>query len=377
VARQAVHDVIGKEVQQTPTVSYVWMADQLGHFGMGFMITYFFGWIATALGAAVWLGVEEKWVVAGLGVFNFLIWLVKEIRDYFIEVRLAAQGKQSFPFNGHEILWNIFTALFYIGIGAVVAVAAVFDPLAGIIAFGVVLIPALPLAGWWLRRKITFQQAGLPYLYRLADFPNTVDEPTRAFIDALLSNPDRTASQHLVIAGPLSAGKSSLAVGIGTEFAFKLGIGRYTSLVKLIQSITKKREDPESVKPPPDRPAFQNDPREFQDGRTLWPWETSPLLIIDDVDDVLHLCKPAASQAEAALGPPVDQIEAVIRTHLNGLVRTLKDRRTVWVLSDGGALGQGIDPGEFRDMLIRLLSLEGGQIAVVRLQMTIREALRS
>ena len=33
--------------------------------------------------------------------------------------------------------------------------------------------------------------------------------------------------RHLLITGPLRSGKTSLAVGIGTEFAFALGIGRY------------------------------------------------------------------------------------------------------------------------------------------------------
>jgi hypothetical protein len=31
---------------------------------------------------------------------------------------------------------------------------------------------SLAIGVWWLRRKIAFQQAGLPYLYRLANFPN-------------------------------------------------------------------------------------------------------------------------------------------------------------------------------------------------------------
>src|SRR5262245_47146447 len=86
VAKQAFHDVIAKDVQVTPTVSYVWMADQLGHFGMGFMITYLLGWIATLLHH----GAKET--LAGLAVFNFLIWVVKETFDYFLEASNAKKA---------------------------------------------------------------------------------------------------------------------------------------------------------------------------------------------------------------------------------------------------------------------------------------------
>jgi hypothetical protein len=52
VAQQAYRDWFGKDVQETPTVSYVWTADQFGHFGLGFQITYALSWIAAILGGS-------------------------------------------------------------------------------------------------------------------------------------------------------------------------------------------------------------------------------------------------------------------------------------------------------------------------------------
>ena len=45
------------------------------------------------------------------------------------------------------------------------------------------------------------------------------------------------AFRHILITGPLGAGKTSLATGIGTEFAFALGIGRYMSAIDLVQTV--------------------------------------------------------------------------------------------------------------------------------------------
>jgi hypothetical protein len=368
VAKQAFHDVIGKDVQETPTVSYVWMADQLGHFGMGFMITYLLGWIATLLGH----GAKET--LAGLAVFNFLIWVVKETFDYFLEAANAKKASNRFPFNRKEILFNIFTALFYIGIGTLVAFCAIFDPLWAVCALGIVLLPAQALAYWWLRRKITFQQADLPYLYRLANFPNDVGENKDYILG--LAKPDNRICRHLIISGPLASGKSSLAVGIGTEFAFNMGIARYTSLVKLIQSIEKRRQRVQNVEV--DKLSIQG---EFQDGRILWPWESAELLIIDDVDDVTRLCKPVEDTARRfsdtpAAQPPVHQVEAVLKERLRSILGGLNLRRTVWVISDGGVLGDGIDPDRFKEMLIRLLSLQPDHVAIVKLNLTISEAIQ-
>ena len=83
VVKQLYKDWFGKDVQETPTVSYVWTADQFGHFSLGFTITYLFYWVATwALTKYEgWTpGDFPGWVPAACGGANFLIWLVKEIQ---------------------------------------------------------------------------------------------------------------------------------------------------------------------------------------------------------------------------------------------------------------------------------------------------------
>jgi hypothetical protein len=356
VAKQAYRDWFGKDVQETPTVSYVWTADQFGHFGLGFQITYALSWIAAIL------GYTGKGVVVGLAAANVAGWVIKEWFDYLRELRKSKEAKSVFKFNGREILWNVFTALFYIAIGAIVAGAAAIDPRYGLIWLLIITPFALGLAVWWLRRKITFQQAGLPYLYRLATFPNEVDRPTAEFL-VEMSKPDKPGTDsphgmHFIVTGDLDSGKSSLAVGVGTEFAFRMGVGRYTTLVKLLESAMRFRGDglPE---------------HEFDDGRILWPWQTADLLIIDDVELNLRLLglAPGRESTEAL----AERLKTTLQATINPvLLQSMSRRRTVWVLGEihGAALSR------WRDVIAEIINVPPAEIRTLDLTMRVEEALR-
>jgi hypothetical protein len=356
VAEQAYRDWFGKDVQETPTVSYVWTADQFGHFGLGFQITYALSWIAAIL------GFTGGWVVAGLAVANIAVWVVKEWFDYLREVRKSNEAKSVFRFNGREILWNVFTALFYISIGAIVAGAAAIDPRYGLISLLIITPFALGLAVWWLRRKITFQQVGGPYLYRLATFPNEIDRPTAEFL-VEMSKPDKNGASsphgmHIIVAGDLDSGKSSLAVGVGTEFAFRMGIGRYTTLVKLLDSARRFRGDglPQ---------------REFDDGRILWPWQTADLLIIDDVELNLKLLGLATgTEASEVLA---ERLKATLQATIDPvLLQSMSRRRTVWVLGEI----HGAELSHWRDVIASIINVQPAEIRTLDLRMKVAEALR-
>ena len=112
VIDQVIRDIFGKDVQDTTTFSYEWTADQFGHFALGFEITYALSWIAALLGFTGGL------VYFGLALAVVLLFVVKEADDFRREWTKARDAKGIFKFNGLEIFFNIFTALFYIAIGA-------------------------------------------------------------------------------------------------------------------------------------------------------------------------------------------------------------------------------------------------------------------
>ncbi len=394
---QVKRDLFGKDVQDTPTVTYSWIGDQFGHFALGFEITFALSWIFVLLG---WDHMPTILWVPGAILIGFAL---KELSDYVTAWSKAKTAKSDFPFDQAELLWNMATAVLYIGLGVAVAAPAVvlsqrwdadrplaWVPLMILVPVGVV---GAAVAVWWLRRKITFQQAGLPMMYRLAIFPNYLGQGADLkanvdFIDELIK-PDMPAGRHLVIAGPPLAGKSSLATGVGTEFAFNEGIARYTTLIKLLQA------------EPVNNPQSQI-PTEFQDGRILWPWEDADLLIVDDVDYVSgyshrvqkhaarHHVAPVsggsldlfashegvshADDGEGA-GDAILPIELALRDRLSpAFLAGLAKRRSVWVVGDGSdAIAQ-----QWLAMIRRVLGLTQSPDAVklVHLKMTIPDAFK-
>ncbi len=147
-----------------------------------------------------------------------------------------------------------------------------------------------------------------------------------------------TTTNHLVLAGPLDSGKSSLSIGIGTEFAIRMGIGRYTTLAKLLQSALK--ED------------GQWDQPEFDDGRILWPWQTSDLLVVDDVDVLSDHIPGTPLDVETERGIAECRMEALKKQIPAPLLDALKYRRTVWVVGD-------IDDGELTRWTTNIASVIG------------------
>jgi hypothetical protein len=366
VFTQVAHDLYGtKDVQDAITASYVWMADQIGHISLGLLPTLLFGWIWRLICDG--LGLGEGWAIAGcvaIALAIFAYWIKKERQD-FVDTR--ARAVKRFLFDSADITWNVKTALLYFGIGGALALGALIHWILLIVALILSLWPAYRVAFWWLRRKLAFQQAGLPYLYRLTNFAGVIGDAEVEAVSGLCDLKNKpvvlwkvlfgrdviekaapVTVQHFLITGPLRSGKTSLAVGIGTEFAFALGIGRYLTAAKLMELKTGPKDDTKTV-------ASEMD---YDDGRVLWPLAECDLLIVDDVDGGL----PTGTVPAISAIRPVEFSATLKARHGPAPLADMSTKRTVWVL------GNTTTADEWKGVIADLMDIGPDQIMTIQLQ---------
>jgi hypothetical protein len=343
---QAKADLWAKEVQTGYTTTYAWMANQLGHFALGFIPVYILIWLAEASGLVRWIAREFgegslRWAQFIVPVV-WLAWFVyKELGDIKEAVNDAKQDNV-FPMDASDVRADAATAVYFFAAGIAVASADLAAPwhddphwywLPVGVFLGLFLIGMFP-AHYWLSRKKCFQQADLPYIFRLANFPPKIAEPAvEQAVPAILEFASlKGAWRHLIISGPLQSGKTSLASAIGTEHTFHLGKARYLSALDFLQ-FADLPFDPAAS---PVRP--------------LWPWKESNILILDDLD-------PGLKNGEV-----VKRQEIV--NHLLNLksLDDLRALRTVWLVAGDGQFWQG--------ELAKVLNVRDSEIGIIHLTHT-------
>ncbi len=218
-------DIKGKEVHTAETSSHSWVANQFGHVCLGILL-------ASGLGLVLRLpyfgGLTFPWdyvVGALLATIGVALW---EWHAYRCEVKSA---NTKFLLDRKLLRDNAVIAAAYMVLG--VATAFLFRYFAftdaewlgipiewwGAAFFlGLVLI-GVRLAVPWLRQKITWQKAALPYLFRLADA--RYDDPGKLHRLININPPPDSASSQIVIGGPIGSGRYGALHGHRNRIRFQ------------------------------------------------------------------------------------------------------------------------------------------------------------
>jgi hypothetical protein len=318
IGRQVLVDIRGKEVQVAETTSHSWLANQLGHITGGILLAGLapFGlhWL---LGFFPGLKLSPTWENIIGSLIIVVIFVAWEAHAYRISVN-DANGQ--FPLNTSLLRDNAVIAAFYLILGVPVAFVYREFALAGRVGLAAFLFILLVVAGaaaavCWLRQKIVWQKAALPYLSRLATCAGTFDANAAKELQGIIHTaPPRARPRQVVVAGPPGCGRTCFAAAVGTEFAFRGARVRYLTMGALLEFAAQ-----------PVNPNFADDPGPTNIG--YWRWSQAQVVVIDDI-------WPLLVSRRQQVEDMVQDFGNIFKNNLAPFAEVLRNCHTVWVIGD-------------------------------------------
>jgi hypothetical protein len=268
ILRQLKEDLIGKDSFRGVTFTYAWLANQFGHFSLGFIVTLIVYSILNhcfhphdPADKAAW-GVAIFWLSFEL--YNFLGPLL--LKRVSRSKRLFVPSKKKYVFqpNWGNIAFDTATDVGFFWFGAFSA-RLYADPCPENWCMPLMLILILQYPSrYWYITKMYLQAAGYPFQCRISQWTFTISEDDKRIVENFLS--PSPARQHLLIFGEMGNGKTGLGVGIATEYSIQHKTCFYVTGMKLYSMF-------------PERTA-----RPFTNIKNLWTWRQASLLVIDDIN---------------------------------------------------------------------------------------------
>ncbi|NLU90432.1 AAA family ATPase [Chitinophaga sp. Ak27] len=303
IYRQLLADLIGKDSYRGVTLTYSWLANQFGHFSLGFIPTFlFFLFLKKRMAdtsAALWAAS----VISA-------IWLLFETFNFLGPLLLSKRGdvKKAYVFQPAwgNIAFDTVTDLLFFWFGAFTASLCCAPTNTALMIAIVLAIGMIYPAYYWYLTKMYLQTPAYPFQFRLSQW-NTEKIPDTdvALVQRFLDN--EVQGMHLFLFGPKRSGKTSLSVAIATELSIRHHAAVYTSAMKLYCMF------------------FEQDEHATAD--TLWTWRRASILVIDDIN-------PGHPIKEELISP--ERFLSFVDTFsTNDINRTvLKQTNVIWVLGD-------------------------------------------
>lgn len=309
ILRQLKADLIGKDSYRGVTLSYSWLANQTGHFALGFIpsfILYLLLKKYTSMhNPALWSAVIISCAWFLFELYNFLGPLL--LNKPSASKLLYIPGRRAYVFTPawKNIAFDTFTDVLFFALGAF-TLSILLSFSWGVVTILVILIVVLALPShYWYVTKMFLQEAVYPFQFRLSQWDLVITPGDKATVYRFLGN--RSTGKHLLIFGGRETGKTSLAVGICTELSIKHRTCFYTTGVKLYHLFFA----------PADKQLQEDEGR-------LWTWRKSSCLVIDDIN-------PGDPVKEDIISP-AEFLDILDTFKGAGNRDTLKQKNVIWVM---------------------------------------------
>ncbi len=299
-------DLIGKDSYRGVTLSYAWLANQFGHFSLGFFPTIWAYYVYThnwhLKHPGLWAAITVAGVWSLFECYNFLGPLLKK-KQSASKFLYVPSGKYLFEPNWWNVGYDTATDVLFFILGAFAA-GKMFEPasipLWANLLFALLLI-IFPGRHWYLT-KIYQQKAVYPFQFRLSQWDFYMEPYQVNLVKDYLATAIKNKS-HLLVFGAKDQGKSSLGVGIANELSIQQHCCVYTTANKLYADF-------------------------FDSNNSDWSWRNCDVLVIDDINPG----DPITHELVAALEflHMLDQYQA---PHLENRA-VFKNTAVIWILGN-------------------------------------------
>jgi hypothetical protein len=330
---QVKRDLIGKDAYRGATLSYAWIANQFGHFSLGFIPSFIFYLLLKHHST---LRYPAFWAAVMVSVFWLLFEIANLVLPIIKERRQRNQKQAPFKTPWDHLIFDTATDLFFFWLGACCLPLLVEYSPAIMIATGVLIAILLYPIYYWYVCKIYLQNARFPFHMRLSQwdfFISAADlETVRRFIRS-------REPHHLLVFGDGRSGKTSMGVAIAHEASMRKQRCYYIPAIKLMAQCGMS--DKEIIKVTGNQ----------------WTWRKAGLLVIDD----FH---PGQGALDDFVEVDTFFKQLTLSSLASSNLRALKQQQVIWVLGDEGADQQIQRHWEY---CLQQLGVEPGQIDSIHL----------
>ncbi len=345
IYHQLKQDLIGKDAYRGITLSYAWLANQFGHFALGFIPVP----VLHAL-LNLFLKGEKFFLLPYLpSAIVWLIWIAFEIVNFYKSVSrkknepaIVKKAKEYFyyPRRGH-FYYDLYTDIGFFALGAFSALLLIHFSIA-VVWFCIAIATALIIPSrYWYSSKIYLQRALYPFQYRLSQWNTYMSVQNKDAINRFMQ--EELSPLHMLLLGEDDNEKIHLCIGIGSEISYQLKKCRYLTAMKAFECFYR---------------------REAEDSPTSslfsWNWQEAGLLIIDDTNPSHCDIKEVISTDEF--------LQKINDNYGTENRKLLTEKKVIWVLGNESAAGQ--EEEKWKKMLLDI-GVHIENIVVINLSKTI------